>query len=291
VVRLADTPDGRSIETMHRAPVYRLRESLLPVVYLDRELGLDRSAPRPSNAPATARLSLLVLQAGGRAFGLVVDAIEDTEEIVVKPLGEQLRGVPTFAGATVLGDGRVVLILDVLGLARRARVIGESTDGKAAERLPLADDRPTQRQTHLLVATRDGGRVAVPLAAVQRLQELPRVAIETAGRGEVMQYRGRIVPVIRLSVVAGRRPAERAGDDRLQAVICTGHEGEVCLIVDRILDIVEEAAIVAPDGSGGAVFGSAVVQQRVTSLLDVDALIRRMKRRGTGKRQAAGAQA
>ena len=73
-------------------------------------------------------VNIVVLQADDRHFGLIVDEINDTEEIVVKPLGKQLKGIPTFAGATIMGDGQVALILDVLGLAQRANVVSEVRD-------------------------------------------------------------------------------------------------------------------------------------------------------------------
>ena len=102
---------------MHGVPVYRLRGALLPLVFLDEQLQLA------TTRDADDDLNIVVLQADDRPFGLVVDAIRDTEEIVVKPLQKQLKGISVFAGAAIMGDGRVALVLDVLGLAQRASVI------------------------------------------------------------------------------------------------------------------------------------------------------------------------
>ena len=110
---------GHGIENIHGAPVYRLRGNLLPLVYLNREL----QAGQPQSHPDS--VNIVVLQAGDRQFGLVVDEINDTEEIVVKPLSKQLKSVSCFAGATIMGDGQVALILDVLGLAQMTRVVSE----------------------------------------------------------------------------------------------------------------------------------------------------------------------
>src|SRR5205823_5961101 len=105
--------NDRPIEFIHGAPVYRLRQKLLPIVHLNGVLGLPVSAAREG-------LTIVVLRAGSRPFGLVVDEVNDTQEIVVKPFGRQLKGIEAFAGATILGDGRVALILDVRGIAHRA---------------------------------------------------------------------------------------------------------------------------------------------------------------------------
>src|SRR5262249_54182776 len=150
-VRLEGEQAQHGIEQIHGAPVYRLRGNLLPVVYLDRELRVE-AAGRAADHGA---INIVVLQADDRQFGLVVDAIHDTEEIVVKPLQKQLKGISAFAGATIMGDGKVALILDVLGLAQRANVVSgvreRALTEKAAAAEPSAD-----RQTVLLFATDDG---------------------------------------------------------------------------------------------------------------------------------------
>src|SRR5262249_38872569 len=134
-------------------------------------------------------VNIVVLQADDRHFGLVVDAIHDTEEIVVKPLQKQLKGISAFAGATILADGRVAMIVDVLGLAQKANVITGVRERALSER-PSGITEPTaDRQTVLLFATQDGGRMAIPLSLVDRLEEFPRSSIERVGPQEVVQYR------------------------------------------------------------------------------------------------------
>ena len=126
LVRLEADEVAKSIELVHGAPVYRLRGRLLPLVYLNQELKLAADA-RPAKEQDGA-VNIVVLQADERQFGLVVDQINDTEEIVVKPLRKQLKTVKTFAGSSIMGDGKVALILDVLGLAQRASVVTETRD-------------------------------------------------------------------------------------------------------------------------------------------------------------------
>ena len=129
LVRLEGEHAQASIERIQGAPVYRLRGNLLPLVFLNHELGLDPSSVEDEQHIA----NIVVLQADDRQFGLVVDAINDTQEIVVKPLGKILKGLSAFAGATIMGDGRVALILDVLGLAQQASVVTETHDRATAE--------------------------------------------------------------------------------------------------------------------------------------------------------------
>jgi two-component system chemotaxis sensor kinase CheA len=125
-------PDAiASIEDIGGAPVYRLRGNLLPLVDLNRELRLPASSTEGGSAQI---VNIVVLQADDRQFGLIVDEINDTEEIVVKPLGKQLKGLACFAGATIMGDGQVALILDVLGIAQMANVVAELRSRAVNER-------------------------------------------------------------------------------------------------------------------------------------------------------------
>ena len=124
---------------------------------------------------------MVVLQAEDRQFGLVVDGINDTQEIVVKPLGKQLKGLTVYAGATIMGDGRVALILDVLGIGQRSGVLAESREQTRA-----AAEQKTQagieQQRLLLFRAGSFERLAVPLSLVARLEEFPQSSIEHRGR-------------------------------------------------------------------------------------------------------------
>ena len=139
LVRLEADEAGKGIELVHGAPVYRLRGRLLPLVYLSRELKLVADG---QTAAGDGAVNIVVLQADERQFGLVVDQINDTEEIVVKPLRKQLKTVKTFAGSSIMGDGKVALILDVLGLAQRASVVTETRDRARDRERPRKRRRP-----------------------------------------------------------------------------------------------------------------------------------------------------
>jgi two-component system chemotaxis sensor kinase CheA len=295
LVRLEGEQARRGIESMHGAPVYRLRGNLLPLVYLNHQLASDFPPPDGSggrgHSDSPGEVNIVVLQADDRQFGLVVDAIHDTEEIVVKPLQKQLKGVSVFAGATIMGDGKVALILDVLGLAQRANVISGVRERGLTEKPVSAPEPAPDRQTVLLVATRDGGRLAIPLSLVSRLEEFPRSALERVGPQDVVQYRDEILPLIDVSRVLRRRrheapgghfgvrrrpgrSPEANGGDTLQVVVYARKGQRVGLVVDRILDITEEAVASRSGLSRPGVLFTAVIQGRVTEFLDLEAVTR-----------------
>jgi two-component system chemotaxis sensor kinase CheA len=291
LVRLEGEQAQRGIELIHGAPVYRLRGNLLPLVYLDRELESEPSkSPVASGSQASDTINMVVLQADDRPFGLIVDAIHDTEEIVVKPLQKQIKNLSVFSGATIMGDGRVALILDVLGLAQRANVVAGVRERALSEKPAGAAEPTADRQTVLLFATHDGGRMAIPLSLVDRLEEFPRSALERVGPFEVVQYRNEILPLIHISrVLRRRRPARdsRPGSrrrrkvapkgnesDLVQVVVYAGKGQRVGLMVDRILDIAEETLVSRSPAQRPGVLFTAVIQGRVTEFLDLEGVMR-----------------
>ena len=229
-------------------------------------------------------VNIVVLQADDRQFGLVVDEINDTEEIVVKPLGKQLKGLTTFAGATIMGDGRVALILDILGLAQKARVVVEARDHGRAEKATPVCEQGEQHHTLLLLRGPNGSRMAVPLGLVSRLEEFPRSAIEHSGGQQVVQYRDEIMPLVSVAeVLAERRAITReladSGElipqnEKVQVVVHSDQGRNVGLVVDRILDIVDADLGKQRRATRAGTLGSVVVQGHVTELLDVDTIIR-----------------
>ena len=252
--------DGQStkIEYASGAPVYRLRGKLLPLVRLDRALGLDVGADQG--------VYIMVLQADGRRFGLVVDRVLNTEEVVVKALNTRFKDIGLYAGATILGDGKVGLILDVSSLARRSHLAADSEreNVMGASRASAAGGTGER----LLVTAVGERRVAIPLDTVTRLEEFPRDRIEHAGSREVVQYRGQILPLVRLSHLLGAYGEEIEGDN-VSVVVYSEGGRSVALVVDRIVDIAENSTAVRRDGEEDGLVGTAVIQQRVTELLDV----------------------
>jgi two-component system chemotaxis sensor kinase CheA len=264
LVRSEGQEAGRGIENLHGASVYRLRGNLLPLIYLNRELQLGGEA-------VSGSINIVVLQAGDRQFGLVVDEINDTEEIVVKPLSKQLKSVSCFAGATIMGDGRVALILDVLGLAQMTRVVSELREQNVAKSGQQSAENTAQRESWLLFRIGEAGRMAIPLSLVSRLEEFPATQVERYAGHEVIQYREQIMPLVRLAGTLGYAGA--SDSELLQVIVYSSNGRSVGLVVDEILDIADQSAAVQQIRQVGTLKGAAVIQQRVTDLLDVPALL------------------
>ncbi len=262
LVRL-DQQANRDVEMIHGTPVYRLRGNLLPLVNLNKELGLDTENDSLDEAKI-----IVVLQVNDRHFGLVVEGIADTEEIVVKPLSKQLKGTNAFAGATIMGDGKVALILDVLGLAQSSRVLSEVAERAMSEKSTVEAKKSTSMQNLLVFAVGQKGRMAIILDMVGRLEEFKTSEVEKSGSLDVVQYRGEIMPLIYLSQVFN---ADTYGEekDMMQSVVYSENGRSVGLVVDQILDIVEEDVSIQRGSDRPGVLGTAVIKQRVTDLVDV----------------------
>ena len=264
LVRLEGEAVTAGVEQIQGAPVYRLRGNLLPLVYLDRELAvgpgeLDRQRDT---------LFIVVLQADDRQFGLVVDGVCDTEEIVVKPLGKQLKGIPSFAGATILGDGKVALILDVLAVAQRSNVLLTGRERGVGDRGLRGETAVSEVESLLIVGLGEGRRMGIPLAMVTRLEDFPLDTIERVGSREVVQYRDQILPLIRLSSFLGTGGYGEPSPT-VQVVVYSENGRSVGLVVEQILDIAEQAITARSDLDSHGLLGSAVVQDHITELLDV----------------------
>ena len=277
LVRLEGKRAKKGVEMVHGAPVYRLRGNLLPLVYLDKELRVKDTSGDKSDDTGENLINIVVLQADDRQFGLVVDGISDSKDIVVKPLGKHLQGITAFSGATILGDGKVALILDVLGLAQQANVVCETRDRSLADSAAKSQAQEQELQTFLIFRNGEDNRMAIPLSLVARLEEFPLSSIEKSGSQEVVQYRGKIMPLIRLSDVLGggsfSGTKNQDEEEYVQVVVYSEQGQSAGLIVEQILDIVEDEVKVRREDRSRGRLGSAVIQGRVTDLLDVRSII------------------
>lgn len=256
----------KNVEFIQGAPVYRLRGQLLPLIYLSEELKVKKKDDND-------KVNIVVLQADERQFGLVVEGVRDTEEIVVKPLSQQLKGIPAFSGATIMGDGKVALILDVMGLAQSARVVTQTRQRARLESSEKGDGKETDKQTLLLFGIGEKGRMAIPLSMVARLEEFKQADIEKSGDQDVVQYRGEIMPLIYLSKIFNG-DTSYTEKETLQAVVYTKDGRSVALVADKILDIVEESITIKRASNRKGTLGTMVVQNLVTDLLDAEGIVR-----------------
>ncbi len=267
LIRLEGDAGRRQIERIQSTPVYRRRGNLLPIAYLNEVLRIG------ANRQDSDVINIVVLQAEDRQFGLVVDGIHDTQEIVVKPLAKQLKSIAHYAGATIMGDGKVALILDVPGLAARSGVF---TDARDTQRTTNAAGEFAQSERQSLLLFRSGRfeRLAVPLSLVARLEEFPRTKIERASGQSVVQYRGQILPLIPLAPYLEPGATCRAEQaDPAQVVVFSNGERRLGLLVDEIVDIVEENVTARQKTDRPGLLGSAVVGDHVTDFLDLHGVI------------------
>jgi len=285
LVRIEPEQVKDAVENVHGAPVYRLRGNLLPLVDLGKELevesprnGASGSAAKIPAKETDAGVSIVVLQAEEQQFGLVVDEVNDAEEIVVKPLSRNLKSVSAYSGATIMGDGRVALILDVLGLAHRSRVLSKSNDQSMKVSTDETGKQAVQTETLLLFADENASRMAIPLASASRLEEFPRASVEEVGGKEVVQYRGEIMPLIHIGDVIQERRKTPRGDghapdthrDFLQVVVFASDGRKLGLVIGKVLDIVMQDVSALSAASREGVRGCAVIQSKVTELIDLE---------------------
>jgi two-component system chemotaxis sensor kinase CheA len=263
-----------SIEILYDVPVYRLRGHLVPLVYLNEVLQQD-------SVSNLETLSLVIVQVDNYRFGLVVDTIEDIQDIVVKPLGKQLKALSLFAGATVLGDGTVALIIDVVGLANRTGITAKQKQ-LLSENAANSQEQAGDRQTILLFEGPQGARMGIPLAIAFRLEEILASAVEKVANQDVLQRYGQILPLIDLYKIFGVGDRNHFNDEALatdaetlQIIIVSPYsELTVGLVVDRILDIVEESLTIKGIPSRPGVLFCAVIQGQITEIIDIETVIR-----------------
>jgi two-component system chemotaxis sensor kinase CheA len=264
LVRLEGEAARTRIEHIQSTPVLRRRDGLLPLADLSQVLQLTSRRPEDE-------ISIVVLQADEHKFGLVVDSISDSQEIVVKPLGQQLKSLDCYAGATIMGDGKIALILDVAGVGIRAGVIAESGQQPPVAASVAAKPVAANERTSLLLFRAGAfSRIAMPLSAVARLEKIPRSQVEKAGGRTVLQYRGGILPLVRVGEMLGGYG--ESAEDLLQVVIYRHGATDVGLVVDEIIDVVEDSVGSPYATECAGLLGSAVVGGKMTDFLDPDAV-------------------
>ena len=290
LVRVDPAESRDRIELLQGRPMYRLRGDLLPIVSLDE--ALKKVAPQAvqqtssqSSAPDLERdryqdgiANIVVLSAEGEMFGLLVDEILDTADIVVKPLGSVLKKIAIFSGATILGDGGVALILDVMGLAESARIDTKSQrrseefmDTQKAKDATLLSDT----QELLLVRLNASAVHAIPLCLVQRLEEFPMNTVEVSGAQQVVRYRDSILPIIRLNKVLGYGSRD-VPQERISVVVVARAGRSYGIAVDEVLDVVTTDRPV-DDGVRDRVgiMGNVLLRQEVVVVVDALEVIER----------------
>lgn len=266
LVRTQESGEVR-IERLNGQITLRLRQKLLPVVDVADVLNLPRVAPvdaETAAGPANDQL-VVVCHVGGHRFGIIVDTILHTEEIVVKPISSKLRHMSVYSGATILGDGSVILILEPAGVAR-SLIEASNRDAIGQADSDAVSEVATSAERSLLLLFRAGGTnlKAIPLAFIGRLEEFDRATIEDTGGKAIVQYQGRLMPII------GYMPQTGFEMDSRQPVLVFHQEDrEIGLAVDEIVDVVEVAIQIDTSHASHGTIGATIIDGKAVEIVDV----------------------
>ena len=253
----AQSNSQHRIERIKDTSVLRLRDKLLPLIHLTKLLRIEGGG-----GDEAENGFIVVTQVGRETFGIVVDGVFHTEEIVVKPMSTKLRHIAMFSGTTILGDGSVIMILDPNGIAR---AIGTSITQTVAVEDDAVARGANDNATSLLIFRAGSAQLkAVPLSLVTRLEELDAAKIELSSGRHMVQYRGHLMPLVPIHPDATVR---REGTQPLLVFSDDGHA--MGLMVDQIVDIVEDALHIEVTSDKPGVLGSAVVKGHATEIVDV----------------------
>jgi two-component system chemotaxis sensor kinase CheA len=259
LVRASDRSSTR-IEIIKNAPVLRLRDRLLPLVSLRTLLELGEDSGKEDRF-------ILVSQVGAFTFGVVVDRVFDTEEIVVKPVAPILRGNPFYAGNTILGDGSVIMILDPNGVAGSA---GQGQAQAVSTKSDVAVQRESDQTSLLLFRAGNTETKAVPLDTVARIEEVEVQSIEHVGGRPVVQYRNHLMPLIVIDPdhawkVSGKQP-----------ILVFDKGGRALgIAVDEVMDIARDHVAIELSTNREGLLGSAIIAGKATDLVDIEHYIGR----------------
>ncbi|HML17245.1 MAG TPA: chemotaxis protein CheW [Bryobacteraceae bacterium] len=259
LMRIAAGDRSGKIERVGNSQVLVLEDELLPLVYLRRSLDVAGAAE-----PENAAMNIVLVNGGGYRYGLVVDELHDTIEIVVKPLGQRLKHLQQHAGATILGDGCVALILDVSGVASAAALVRAGGLSQAAE----APAGAAAESHHFLLVHNSAQEIgALPLNAVERVEKIRPEQVEFIGHRRSMQYRGRSLPLVALADTA--RVSELPLDENLIVVVLELAGRSLGLLAARPVDVIEaELEIDGTTFRQPGIMGSAILRGRTTLILD-----------------------
>jgi two-component system, chemotaxis family, sensor kinase CheA len=256
LVRAGNNGEHR-IEHIKDAPVLRLRNKLLPLVRLKEVFRLG--------ACDNENGFVVVTQVGSQVFGIVVDGVFHTEEIVIKPMSSKLRHIPVFSGTTILGDGSVIMIIDPNGVAQ---ALGRAVAAAArAENSELQSrEEESDEDTVSLLVFRAGSQQpkAVPLSLVTRLEEIDCRKIEISDGRHLVQYRDQLMPLLRIDAETSLKK------EGAQPILVFSDQGRsMGLVVDEIIDIVEERLDIEVSSDRPGLLGYAVIKGATTEIIDV----------------------
>ncbi len=247
------------VERIKDTAVLRLRDKLLPLTRLSQLLGTEIDAGDVESG------FIVVIQVGSQSFGIVVDSVFHTEEIVVKPMSSKLRHIALFSGNTILGDGSVIMIVDPNGIAQSfGSAVTSQLDTKdnVGTGHSVSDERT---KTSLLVFRAGSSQAkAVPLALITRLEEVDAHKIELSNGRHMIQYRGQLMPLVSMN-----ENVRVKGEGAQPLLVFSDGARSMALVVDEIVDIVEDRLDIQVGSDNSGVLGSAIIKGQATEIIDV----------------------
>jgi len=270
------------VEDFYGVPVFRLRDKLIPLVFLNYEFKVDDVLP-----PVDHTLNIVIVQAAGIRFGLVVDEVLYMQEVVVKSVGPLLKGTPVYSGSTILGDGRVALIFDINAIAVRSGIIAKLADNQFEQDISAALGANSESQQMLMFDLLGLERMVIPLETVDRLEMISASRIDRRGNEAVVLYGNKIMRLISLAhYVEGATQKSLYGDETVPVIVHYHHGQPVGFIVKKVHNIVNvptQVVMVSPPQRG--IMGSVIVNDSVMSILNVQDILNLS---GLGPHQEAG---
>lgn len=263
---MASSNGASRIEMIKGTPVFRLRDHLLPLVSLKDLLHLNDADEQERDEQIGNNQYIVVTKLGGYTFGIIVDKVFDTEEIVVKPVAKILQHIDMFSGNTILGDGTVIMILDPAGIAKATGEISvsETAEEQLAQEALVGNERSGAKTSLLLFKAGDDTPKAVPLSLVSRLEDVDLAKIEYANNQMLIQYRGGLMPLIKFS-----ENTQLKSEGRQPTLVFSDDYRSMGLVVDEIVDIVEDYIDVQISSDRDGRLGSSIIKGKATDIIDV----------------------
>jgi len=255
LVRVGGRGEHR-IERIKDTPVLRLRDRLLPLLYLKEVLRLG--------VPGSEEGFVVVTQVGNQIFGVIVDGVFHTEEIVIKPMSSKLRHIAVFSGTTILGDGSVIMIIDPNGVAQALGRAAQAAIAAAPDRQDNEEIADEDKVSLLVFRAGSQQPKAVPLSLVTRLEEIDCRRIEISDGRHLVQYRDQLMPLLRIDNETGLK-----SEGAQPILVFSDHGRSMGLVVDEIVDIVEDRLDIEVTSNRPGVLGFAVVKGSTTEIVDV----------------------
>lgn len=228
----------------------------------------SEAAGDPEQAPVAEmdqeNLFVVVIQVGAQQFGIVVDSVFDTEEIVVKPMSNLLRDISLFSGNTILGDGSVIMIIDPNGIAQSVAQVETGTADAEQPKDEAQFESSEDSTAMLLFRAASQDPKAVPLSLVTRLEEIDVAEIERANGCDLVQYRGVLMPLIHVG-----EEAQRKTEGLQPVLVFSDQKRSMGLVVDEIVDIVEDKLNIEIKADAPGMIGSAVIKGKATEVIDI----------------------